>query len=203
MTERKDQAQKSLIALLAVVAILVIGGTVAWFTFNATETVDVETARIQFDVTNSTVTATNMLPGEEIPNATVAITNTSTRAAFMRVKLDRVTEAELPGAFYHETDMPEDIFAITGDLTDTTKWVKIGDWYYHVGPIASSVTNIPLISAVTILTTVGNEYQERVTGFRVTIDAIQGTQAAAESLWVGTGNDRITSTQATTTLGLW
>ena len=192
------QTKRSLVALLAVVAILLIGGTVAWFTFNATEDVQVQTARIDFTVINGTVTANNLLPGEAVPGASVSITNSSTRAAFLRVKLD-----QLPTGFYHGTDTPNDIFNLTGDIMDPTRWTYINGWFYHIGPIATTTTNIPLINGVTIATTVGNEYQERTTGFRVTVDAIQGTQAAAESLWIGTGDGRITNTDATNVLNLF
>jgi len=191
----KDR-NKSLLALLLVIAVLAVGGAVAWFTFNQTDTVNVGTGQVVYSVQNTIAEQTDVLPGETLPDSkggvgTVTISNTSTRETFLRVKADVAGST-----FYEGTDTFSDVFSMAGDISNSSVWVKHGNWYYFVGPVTATTSTISLIDSISVLGTVGNEYQNKTFKIVVTVDAIQGTEAALRSEWIGAGSDKITQLQA-------
>ena len=187
-----------LFALLGVVAIVVIGGIAAWFIIggnNNNETNETD-GRINFSIINGTVEVDNLQAGAAVPGAAVSIQNLSTGDALIRVKLEQ-------NGFYRRNDTATNVFAITGDLMNEDKWVYRNGWFYHIGPVESSVESLLIISGVSVLNNVPQEYRGRTTGFSVTIDQIHADQEAVELLWIGSGTGTITRAEATGILRLF
>jgi len=177
---------------LVLAALLVVGGTMAWFTAAAVpvtntfkagtveiELHDVQTGDNEEEITFPTAGISNVNPGDEYEKI-VYVENTGTKAVYVRVKL---TPAWMKG----ESSLPLQVgsvdmatFPIVGD-----KWFLHTDgWYYYKDPVASLNSTQHLIEEVKFAgAAMTNDYQDATFTLKVEAEAIQASNGAALDQW--------------------
>ncbi|HRC53739.1 MAG TPA: TasA family protein [Bacillota bacterium] len=186
---------------LILAALLVVGGTMAWFTaaadpvINTFEagTVEIELHDVQMGENEEEVRFPengigNVNPGDEYEKI-VYVENTGTKAIYVRVKL---TPAWTKG----ESSLPLQVgsvdmatFPIVG-----TDWVLHTDgWYYYTEPLAGAADNVAnavtthLIEKVKFAgAAMTNDYQGATFTLTVEAEAVQASHEAYKDEW-GTG----------------
>ena len=178
---------------LVLAALLVVGGTMAWFTAAADPvtntfkagTVEIELHDVQMgDTTFPTAGISNVNPGDEYDKI-VYVENTGSKAIYVRVKL---TPAWTKGANpldlkVNGVDMAT--FPIVGD-----KWFLHTDgWYYYTDPVADGESTQHLIEEVIFAgKEMTNDYQGATFTLKVEAEAVQASHDAYKDEW-GTGID--------------
>lgn len=175
------------VAILSV--LLVVGGTMAWFTATSPEVVNtfnagtlkiqlndktkgLEGALVDFPV-NGFV---NVNPGDKYDKI-VSVTNTGSKRAFIRVKLT----PEFTGEF--DEGFTPDLNLVTYPILNG--WILHADgWYYYPQEVVANATTLNLIEEVKFAGAgMGNEYQGATFTLKVKAEAIQVTNGAALAEW--------------------
>lgn len=178
--------------VVSLVALFVLGGTLAWFTADAkvpnmftTGTVDIEIVEDLDDDPN------DWAPGITKKNE-VSVKNLGSLPVFVRVQL-RPAWGSMDGEdFYEDEDLGIEnvIFNI-----NTDSWVKSGDWYYYMGVLETEGKpkgvlepegkTPPLLYSVTLDgRRTGNDYQGKTLKIYVNAEAVQAAPSeAAPDAW--------------------
>jgi len=151
---------------LVLAALLVVGGTMAWFTAAAEPvtntftagTVNIKLHDVQMDNGEELLFPENGIgnvnPGDEYEKI-VYVENTGTKAVYVRVKL---TPAWTKG----ESSLPLQVGGVnmaTFPIVDD-RWVPDGDWYYFKDPLAPGHSTGYLINKVEFAgVAMTNDYQ--------------------------------------------
>jgi len=179
-------------SVVVLAALLIVGGTMAWFTAEAEPatnkftagTVEIELHDVQMgdneeEITFPTAGISNVNPGDEYEKI-VYVENTGTKAVYVRVKL---TPAWTKGANpldlkVNGVDMAT--FPIVGD-----KWFLHTDgWYYYTDPVADGESTQHLIEEVIFAgKEMTNDYQGATFTLKVEAEAIQASNGAALDQW--------------------
>ena len=163
---------------LVLVALFVVGGTMAWFTAAAepvTNTFKAGTVKIEL-YDSLTEGIENVNPGDKYAKI-VYVINTGSKAVYVRVKLTPAwTDSE--GNLLEEEDVAT--FPIVGD-----KWVLHTDgYYYYKDPVAVEGSTQHLIEQVIFAgAAMTNDYQGATFTLKVEAEAVQASHGAAEDLW--------------------
>lgn len=177
--------------VVSLVALFVLGGTLAWFTADAkapnmftTGTVDIE---IDEDLDNPNDWAPGITKKKE-----VSVKNLGSLPVFVRVQL-RPAWGAMDGDVFREDEklgIDNVIFNV-----NTKDWVKSGDWYYYKGVIETEKGKTkgvlepegktpPLLYSVTLDgRRTGNDYQGKTLTIYVNAEAVQAApiEAALEA----------------------
>ena len=180
---------------LVLAALLVVGGTMAWFTAAADPvtnrftagTVEIELHDLTYDDQQNLVSfpqkdgIQNVNPGDDYTKI-VYVENTGSKAVYVRVKLTPEWSG-LPEGFE-----PDDEVVILGSLGDD--WEKHGDWYYYKNPLAGAVAGEANAVTTHLIEKVEfagpemtNDYQGATFTLKVEAEAVQASHGAAEDLW--------------------
>ena len=169
---------------LVLAALLVVGGTMAWFTADADPIINTFTAgTVEIVLRDNFPTdgIENVNPGDEYEKI-VYVENTGTKAVYVRVKLTPEWSG-LPEGFE-----PDDEVVILGSLGDD--WEKHGDWYYYKNPLAGAVAGEANAVTTHLIEKVEfagpemtNDYQGATFTLKVEAEAVQASHGAAEDLW--------------------
>ena len=185
---------------LVLAALLVVGGTMAWFTASSgpvknqftAGTVDIELHDVggygegQSEIPFSTNGVVNVNPGDEYMKI-VYVENTGSKAVYVRVKLTpewKDAEGEPLALAVGDVDMAT--FPIEGD-----NWVLHTDgWYYYTKPLLGPVVDEPNAVTTHLIEKVifagaemTNDYQGATFTLEVEAEAIQASNGAALSQW--------------------
>lgn len=171
------------VALLAV--LLVVGGTMAWFTAQADPvvntfiagTVDIELHDETIDPDSEEMVPfptggfDNVNPGDEFVKH-VYVENTGSKRVFVRVKLDPLF-------------IPEDLDLDVVGYDILNGWVLHTDgWYYYPQEVMPGESTPTIIEFVEFAgAEMGNEYQGATFELTVEAEAIQVTNGAALDAW--------------------
>lgn len=166
-------------SVVALLTLLVVGGTMAWFTSTPEEVINrfkAGTVIITVNDTFNTETAKNVNPGDEYEKI-VSVTNSGTKKAYIRVKLTPEFEGGL--------DTSVASFPI-----ESEKWIDGEDgWYYYkeIVPGGESTDNI-IEKVIFSGNEMGNAYQGK--GFTLTVEAqaVQASHYAFRDEWEKPGN---------------
>ncbi len=180
---------------LVLAALLVVGGTMAWFTASSgpvTNTFTAGTVAIalhdvggydetQKEIPFSTNGVINVNPGDDYMKI-VYVENTGSKAVYVRVKLTPVWkkgEVVLPPTV-GEPPVYMATFPLVGD-----KWVLHTDgWYYYKDPIASEAVTQHLIEKVVFAgKAMTNDYQGATFTLKVEAEAVQASHEAYKDEW--------------------
>lgn len=173
---------KKRIAIIAtaviIVATLVVGGTLAFFTDKGTVTnvitmgdVHITLTEPTFEsATNSTYKVANVMPNQQITKDPT-ITNTGSHDAYIRCKIAVTGLPEDDGAEYSPTRE-----LLSGLNIDGTKWVQAADGYYYYQTMlpkkpADGVSAVKLFDTVTIPEQWDNTLVVDKDGFKISITA--------------------------------
>jgi hypothetical protein len=177
---------KKFIIIFLIIFVIATAGTYAWFVSTSDEESSLTAGSVAVTMDNTLTASGNVLPGEAI-SGNVSITNSSDVDIYLRMKVE-VTTVD----FYENDDTFDDVFS----MTLSSDWVKIGDWYYRKGLVTSGTGFSDILSSFTIKGTVGNEYQGKIFDVNAVAEAIQGTSAALDGIWILNGDieasDKIT-----------
>lgn len=159
------------VVILAV--LLVVGGTMAWFTAEADPVVNsfkAGTVDIVINDTFNTEEAQNVNPGDEYDKI-VSVTNTGSKRAYIRVKLTPLFNPVLP------TNV------VTYPIL--ANWIDGGDgWYYYKNIVAPGAATANIIEEVIFAgQAMGNQYQDATFTLTVDAEAIQATNGAINDEW--------------------
>lgn len=163
-----------------VLAVLLVAGTMAWFTSNpaAVEntfkagTVDIKVNENGFE------NVTNVNPGD-IHNKKVTVKSLGSKDTYVRVKLTEKWEDLAEGV---TTDGVATY--VTGD-----DWVDGGDGYYYYKKILKNEETTPLIKEVVFDgPKMGNDFQNATFKLEVKAEAVQASHYAFRDEWGITGD---------------
>lgn len=182
---------------LVLAALLVVGGTMAWFTAAADPiintftagTVEIELHDVQMDNGEELLFPENGIgkvnPGDEYEKI-VYVENTGTKAIYVRVKL---TPAWTKG----ESSLPLQVGSVdmaTFPLLNNGWVLHTDGWYYYTEPLAGAGDNVAnavtthLIEKVKFAgAAMTNDYQDATFTLTVEAQAIQASNGAAEDQW--------------------
>lgn len=174
----------------ALLLLLVVGGTMAWFTAESGEVVNTfkaGTVKIELHDDFSQEEGKDVLnvnPGDAYDKI-VYVENTGTKRAYVRVKLtpewDLAEGKAFPEGFSNNTLSP----AKLSELGDN--WIKIGDWYYYkniVEPTEENQITTNLIEKVLFEgRDMPNDYQGAGFTLKVKAEAIQASNDAIKDEW--------------------
>lgn len=198
-----------MIGSAVVLAVLLVVGTMAWFTDSeeVTNTFTAGTVDIELhdkDVEGDDfVDKVNVNPGDEYDKM-VYVENIGSKCAYVRVKL--TPEFENLNEEY-EDELPEDIFSVVewgvengdGELVISDEWIRgeedeedDGIWYYYEDCICpgedAETTN--LIEKIRFKgSEMTNAYQGATFRLKVEADAVQASHEAYEDVWTDMPDD--------------
>ncbi len=176
---------------LVLAALLVVGGTMAWFTAGAgpvTNTFTAGTVEIELhDVTYDDLQALVPFPENGIQNVNpgddytkiVYVENTGSKAVYVRVKLSPEWSGDLPNVV---TIADEDY--VMADFPILDGWEYYEGWYYYTSPVAAGESTAHLIEEVIFAgKEMDNDYQGATFTLEVEAEAIQASNGAALDQW--------------------
>jgi predicted ribosomally synthesized peptide with SipW-like signal peptide len=167
--------------VLSLAALLIIGGTMAWFTATAEPVTNEFTAgTVEISINDVYAVETNWNPGDTTTKE-ISIVNEGTKCAYVRVKLTPEWGNIVEDEFVVDSSLG------TGNVTlnwNETDWMKQGDYYYYMSTLPANGETELLLNSVTLkgLET-GNEYQGKVFRIVVKADAVQCTNDAYKDVW--------------------
>lgn len=166
--------------IVSLVALLAVGGTLAWFTDKAEVTNKFTAGTLDIVIDNKYTDFNNWNPGDVI-NKSINVKNQGSKDAYVRVKLTKEW-GSYDGDVFTSSDLLDTDNVILG-LNE--EWMKVGDFYYYKG-VLSAGKEVLLLSSVTLDgPQTDNAYQGMV--FRITVeaDAVQASNHAYqdENTW--------------------
>ncbi|HHX10487.1 MAG TPA: hypothetical protein GX729_03855 [Firmicutes bacterium] len=168
--------------VVSLVALFVLGGTLAWFTADAEALNKFTTGNVDIEVNEDLDDDPNNWAPGITKKKQVSVENTGSLPVFVRVQLTPVWGAMDGEVFYEDEELGIDnvIFNV-----NTEDWVKSGDWYYYKGVLEPEGETPLLLSSVTLdgsLT--GNDYRDKILKIFVNAEAIQADPIeAAKDAW--------------------
>ena len=175
-------------SIVVLVALLIVGGTMAWFTAEAdpvTNTFTAGTVEIVLHDDFPTDGIENVNPGDKYDKI-VYVENTGSKAIYVRVKL---TPAWTKG----ESSLPLQVGSVdmaTFPLLNNGWVLHTDGWYYYTEPLAGAVVDVAnavtthLIEKVKFAgAAMTNDYQGATFTLKVEAEAIQASNGAALDQW--------------------
>ena len=140
--------KKTLIAIIAVLLVLVVGATIAYFQSSASFENVFNTGTYKVVATEEFVSPDNWKPGEEIPK-TIKTTNEGTIPAAVRASITEQWIKEIDGV---ETDITNQVANGTAiiNLDNTDYWTHEGNYYYYKYILEPGDTTKSFIKSVTL-----------------------------------------------------
>ncbi|WP_296971779.1 BsaA family SipW-dependent biofilm matrix protein [Tepidanaerobacter sp. EBM-38] len=173
-----------LVSLLvfSLAALLVVGGTMAWFTDDKTidnkftaGTVSIEINEHDFE------DIINWNPGDTT-DKDVSVKSTGSKGTYVRVKLTPVWGTIAGGVFTEDTTLS--VTNITLNTINSDKWIESGGYYYYYKIMNQGEETELLLDSVTIAGPgTGNEYQGKTLKVNVAAEAVQASHEAYKDAW--------------------
>ncbi|MGI6552652.1 MAG: BsaA family SipW-dependent biofilm matrix protein [Bacillota bacterium] len=166
--------------IVSLVALLAVGGTLAWFTDKAEVTNEFTAGTLDIVIDNEYTDFDNWNPGD-VTEKSIKVKNKGSKDAYVRVKLTKEW-GSYDGDVFNSSDLDTD--NVTLGLNEE-EWMKVGDFYYYKDVLPAE-EEVLLLSSVTLDgPETDNDYQGKV--FRITVeaDAVQASNNAYqdENTW--------------------
>lgn len=166
--------------VVSLVALFVLGGTLAWFTADAEAPNMFTTGTVDIEIDEDLDDPNDWAPGI-IKKKEVSVENTGSLPVFVRVQLTPAWGAMDGEVFYKDEELGIDnvIFNV-----NTEDWVKSGDWYYYKGVLEPESETPLLLYSVTLHSSLtNNDYQGKTLKIYVNAEAVQAApiEAALEA----------------------
>lgn len=182
-----------LLTTFALVALLVAGGTMAWFTANAEQVkheFKMGTLGIKFMLNLSANDGPiNTEPGKEIGGRNVRVKNTGSLDAYVRVKLSPKWEDNKDAGFVLNGDTLV-VYRSKNSVPKDSKHVLAGGWVYKDGyfyypeALGKDKETPALFQKIQFDgETINDSYQGKAFTLKVDADATQAKDAASKSIW--------------------
>jgi predicted ribosomally synthesized peptide with SipW-like signal peptide len=167
----------------ALSALLLVGGTLAWFTDTEAATNTFEMGNVAIDLLENGsaiqgeseefpngfagLQFNNLVPGDEVDKL-VEVRNTGSVDAYVRIKLTSNFDQDIA------TEEDLDLLTLLDLNTGTAgMWEKVGDYFYYKGKLAPNALSDELLSEVSLPTSLGNEYANSSFSILIQVEAIQ------------------------------
>jgi len=188
----KLKFRNEIMIAVILVALLIAGGSFAWFHGRyTTVTEQITFGVIDFEITrngNFEIETTNdnnaigktevrLLPGRNTDLA-ISMTNISSFDSLLRYKIEVTTPN-----FFQTGDNFGTIFSYDNDIKFGNVASLNDGFIYYQGIIPPNGQTIDLIKNFGVQRTVSNFYNNKRVDIRITIEAIQASPAAAELVW--------------------
>jgi len=192
----KNKAALSVTAV-AIVALMIVGATLAWFTDNDSVTNVVTFGNVDVDLTEEGENPTpdgglefeDVVPGDKLEKKPV-ITNTGANDAFIRVKVvPDLSKIDTRTVGAQVTDL---VTALKAKIEADPNWEEAGDWFYYVGNdcVLAPGASVDFFDGVEIPTTWKDDMENVEFSLVVSVEAVQ-----ADNI-LGDGNSANTETLA-------
>ena len=168
--------------VVSLVALFVLGGTLAWFTADAEAPNMFTTGTVHIEIDEDLDDHRNDWAPGIIKKKEVSVKNVGSLPVFVRVQLTPVWGSMNGEDFGEDEELSIDnvIFNV-----NTEDWEKSGDWYYYKGELEPKGETPLLLSDVTLDSSLtGNDYQGKTLKIDVNAEAVQAAPIdAALEAW--------------------
>ena len=178
--------------VLSLAALLIIGGTMAWFTATAEPVTNEFTAgTVEISINDEYAVETNWNPGDTTTKE-ISIVNEGTKCAYVRVKLTPEWGNIVEDAFVVDSSLGTGNVIWHGDIYDAEnnpngKWIYDGEeWYYYkekLCPGEADTTSLLLNSVTLDGENTDNDYQGKTYRINVAAQAVQASNDAYQDVW--------------------
>lgn len=141
--------KKSLIAIIAIAAIALIGGSIAYFTATVSFENNFQVSTYQSSTTESFTSPRDWKPCDVTPKE-LSVTNTGSIPIGARIKLEDYWKDKNGNDLADLTDGTSKLTVINFHSGWADKWEKRGDWYVFKTTLAPGASTGPLIDSVTL-----------------------------------------------------
>ena len=167
--------------VVSLVALFVLGGTLAWFTADAKEPNMFTTGTVDIEIDEKLEDPNDWAPGIT-KKKEVSVKNLGSLPVFVRVQLTPVWGSMNGEDFGEDEELSIDNVIFNVNRED---WVESGDWYYYKGVLEPEGETPLLLYSVTLdgsLT--DNDYQGKTLKIYVNAEAVQAAPIdAALQAW--------------------
>jgi len=172
--------------VVSLVALFVLGGTLAWFTADAKMPNMFTTGTVAIEIHENLDDPNDWAPGIN-KKKEVSVKNVGSLPVYVRVQLTPVWGSMGEEGFSEDEELSIDnvIFIFNENTED---WVESGDWYYYKGVLEPEDETPLLLSSVTLDgSRTGNDYQGKTLKIYVNAEAVQAApiQAALDAWQLG------------------
>lgn len=186
MKNKKVLAAATSVALVAVVG---IGATLAYFTDSEEQTNVVTMGHVDIDLTETSeeedavltedgLQFDNVMPGDvvsKVPTITVA---DDSQDAYIRVKMDISAEE---GSGITDEDLAELESRLSNQITEGTGWTYDGEYYYY-DEVMTAGESVDFFESVTVPETWANNTADESFSIKLTAEAIQADNMTPERM---------------------
>ncbi len=185
-----------ILTALFMMAMFVVGGTLAWFTAQAEPAVNQFTAgTVDIEINeHGFVDIEGWDPGQKTVKK-VSIKSTGTKCVYVRMSLNPVWGDIIEDEFVPDSNLPVDNVVLEANVGPDDEWVYVppssdpeapirGEgWYYYKHIICQGSETPILLESVTLLGASGNEYQGKTLQIVVSAEAVQASHEAYKDTW--------------------
>ena len=184
-------------ASVALVAVVGIGATLAYFTDSDERTntvtmghVDITLTEEEEEIPGEGLTFDNVMPGDTLDKTPIITLNDDSQDAYVRMKID----IEVTGGAITEADIEELRQGLTEDITGTdTGWYLGADGYYYYNQSLSAGEDVTFFDTVTIPGSWKNNTADGSFTIKLTAEAIQAANITPETVAPADGITMITA----------
>lgn len=174
-----------LVSTVALISLLVVGGTMAWFTSTPDPIENLFTAgTVEIEVNeHGFIDWSNWNPGDTT-NKDVSVKSLGSKQTYVRVSLTPEWGEIVEGAFVPSTDPVLATSNVQLNLADNGYWIESEGWYYYKNIMEKDEETSLLLDSVTLLgSATGNEYQGKTLRINVKAEAVQASNNAYVDVW--------------------
>lgn len=193
MTKKKKAAL--LISSLALIAVIVVGGTLAYFTSQDTRENIVTLGKVEGTLTETGENGRddgttgkdypNVMPGDVLAKDPTITLDSESAPAYVRVQIDYINPAT------NQSDLTDaQIAELESALKLNAGWRKSGDYYYYNQTLDNDAerTTTTVFNEVTIPKTWGNEFAEKTFHMNVKAQLVQSDNFTVQRADDGSGD---------------
>ena len=184
MRGKHEKKGRKFLLIISLIAIVLVGGILAYFTDIETATNNIKTGFVDIDLkeykdTNDTTweDVTGVLPGSDVTKIAKISKKEESANCYIRAKIEYSGDV---AASANITDAILDI--------DTTKWTKASDGYYYYSDELTTTDPVTLFSKVTIPAGLETTYANKTLTLKVTAQAIQSANFTYTTPWENDAN---------------
>ncbi len=156
---------------ILLIALLVVGGTMAWFSDKEEATNEFTAGTVEIEVKeHGFVDLGNINPGDD-ETKNVSIKSKGSKQTYVRVAL-------IPQ--WDSNNLSIDVVTLN---TDTTNWIYQDGWYYYKKILKEGEESNLLLTSVKFHENMGDEYQDATFTVKVRAEAVQASHEAYKHVW--------------------
>ena len=170
--------------VFSLVALLVVGGTMAWFTDSKELDNKFTAGTVKIKINEHEFTdIDNWNPGDTT-NKKVSVKSEGSKKTYVRVALTPVWGEMVEEEFVPDDSLSVDNVILDVNTDETDDWMLSGGWYYYKGILEADAETSNLLESVTLIGgATGNDYQGKTLRINVAAEAVQASNDAYKTTW--------------------